>query len=181
MGGHRIDEIRKEFQAGIQDENHPFRSCALATVSIDRLARLRTVIIREVGDELNFRFFTDRRSKKILHIKENNKVSMLFYHHEKKLQIKVEGLAEISKDTALLSRIWGGLPEEARKNYTSTLAPGSSLEDPEELTYGQSSENFSMVEVQPFKIEYVNLSPTPHLRIRYTRKADQWQEEFLVP
>lgn len=47
------------------------------------MARLRTTVIRNVSKDLIFTSYTDKRSKKVSHIKENNKVSVFFYHAEK--------------------------------------------------------------------------------------------------
>ena len=83
-----------ELKGGVTDPNHPFKFGTLATLGLGNLPRLRTIRIRDFDPQnMRLTFYTDSRSKKILHIKENNKVSLLFYHPKKLLQLRLEGLA----------------------------------------------------------------------------------------
>ena len=94
------EELKEELQRGASKKGHPFRYFTLGTVGLERLPRLRTIVLRRISEDLTLTFYTDRRSKKLIHIKENNKVSLLFYHPKKLMQLKVEGLAIGSKDEA---------------------------------------------------------------------------------
>ncbi len=181
MTDHYLEELRTELALGLTEKGHPFRYCILGTVGLDRMARLRTVVIREMTGDFMLSFYTDRRSKKIVHIKENHKVSLLFFHPVKLLQLKVEGLATVSKDPQLLQPLWKNIGKTARKDYTTSRAPGSTLEHPDRLEYLSEEDYFCQVEVHPFKIEYLKLMRPNHIRIRFSRKEDTWKKEYLVP
>lgn len=176
-----LDEIKDEFRKGIEEKGHPFRYFTLATLGVDNYARLRTVVLRKVSADLMLTFFTDKRSKKIIHIKENNRVSLLFYHPEKLLQIKVEGIATIKTDQAKLTSMFNELGAGSKKSYTTEKIPGSEIDSPKELEYLKDGNYFTMVEIEPFKIEYLKLERPDHLRIRFFKKNTDWKGEYLVP
>ena len=176
-----FQELQDELHKGVSKKGHPFRYCTLATIGLESVPRLRTIVSRHVSDDFKLRFYTDKRSKKILHIKENNKVSVLFYEPKKLLQVKVEGLASIIKDESVLKKYWSGVQPKSRKDYTTTSAPGSDIANPDQIEYLDDENYFCIVEIEPFKIEYLKLKRPNHLRIRFSRSAGEWSGEFLVP
>lgn len=173
-----LKEIKEEFNEAISAQKHPFRFCTLGTVGLENIARLRTVVLRNVGADLQLTFYTDTRSKKIVHIKENKKVSLLFYHPEKLIQIRIEGLATIVKDPMILEKNWKNIGHANRKDYKTKSAPGSGISDPDLIEYLEDAHYFCMVTIEPFKIEYLKLN---HLRIRFSKEGTKWESEFLVP
>ncbi|MCW5517275.1 pyridoxamine 5'-phosphate oxidase family protein [Muriicola sp. Z0-33] len=176
-----VDDLKKELQNGALVDGHPFRYFTLGTVGLDRLARLRTVVLRKVSDDLKLTFYTDVRSKKVIHLKENNKVGLLFYHPGQLLQFKVEGLAKVFKGEASNNEVWQAIDPNARKNYATSMAPGTELEDPAQLQYLEGKSNFCVVEVTPFKIEYLKLQQPHHTRIRFSFREGKWSSDYLVP
>jgi len=181
----RTDQIfkilKEELIKGSTEKSHPFRYFTLSTVGVDLLPRQRTVVLRKVTDDLQLSFYTDLRSKKIIHIKENNKVGLLFYNSKKLLQLKIEGIATIIKGKAIEETYNNGIPEKARKDYTTTLAPGTPLEDPKVIEYLKEENHFCVVEVTPYRIEYLKLQQPEHLRVRFSMRQELWNGEFLVP
>lgn len=182
-------ELKEDLMQGAATKEHPFHYCTMGTVGLEYLARLRTLKLRKVSNDLKLTFYTDKRSKKILHIKENPKVGLLFYHPQKLLQLKIEGLATIIKDQESLSKHWKNVHPGSRKDYTTTTAPGSAIKSPDTVEFLEDENYFCMVEVNPFKIEYLKLKHPNHLRIRFSKKNDStevssvrgWKGEFLVP
>ncbi|SHJ84612.1 pyridoxamine 5'-phosphate oxidase family protein [Pseudozobellia thermophila] len=175
------EELRNELILGASQKGHPFRYCTFATVGFEHLPRLRTVVVRHVSDRLNLTFYTDRRSKKVIHIKENNKVSMLFYHPEKLLQLKIEGLASLVRDDKRLNAYLKNIEADHLKDYTTHIAPGSAIGSPDEIEYLDKNNYFCAIEMEPFKIEYLKLQRPSHLRVRFSKEDDRWNSEFLVP
>ena len=153
----------------------------MATLGVDKFARLRLVALRNVSDDLKLTFFTDKRSKKMLHIKENNRVSLLFYHHKKLIQLRIDGIARINNDQYQIQKSWEQIGTEARKDYITKEAPGSSIEDPESLEYLKEGDYFSIVEINPFRIEYLELKKNGHTKIKYSKDESGWTSEYLVP
>ncbi len=181
MAANYLEEIREELQKGYTEKDHPFRYFTLATVGLDRVARLRTVVLRKVSDNLKLTFYTDKRSKKITHIKENKGVSLLLYHPTKLLQLKIEGTATYRDDDATKEEYWGKLDSYAKKQYTTSRSPGSNLTDPNDMEYLNGENHFCLVEITPYKIEYLKLSRPHHIRVRFSKVGIQWENEYLVP
>ncbi len=175
-------EICDEIAAGTRLPDHPFRYATLATVGLEKVPRLRTIVVREFDPEqMWLTFFTDSRSKKMLHIKENNMVSLLYYHPAKLLQLRIEGIAYKEMDDSLLSDYWDGIRESSRKDYTTEERPGAEIKGPDQVDYMEGSENFAVVRIQPFRIEYLQLRRPNHIRVRFSRTGDTWSGDFLVP
>lgn len=181
MGKVYLEQLRQELQKGPTEMDHPFRYFTLATVGLDHVARLRTVVMRSVDKDLKITFYTDKRSKKITHIKENKKVSLLLFHPEKMLQIKIEGIAVYKSDDATKKEFWDSIPNSAKKDYTTTKSPGSTIDEPEQLEFLSDENHFCVVEIIPYKMEYLKLQQPNHIRVRFSRVGNQWGTEFLVP
>jgi pyridoxamine 5'-phosphate oxidase len=174
-------ELKSELENGAEDKSHPFRYFTLATMGVDQYARLRTVVLRATSSDLLLTFYTDKRSKKITHIKENKKVSLLFYNPKKLLQVRIEGVATILTDKSKLDEVWKNIQENSKKEYSIASEPGSTISNPDNLDYLDGINHFCMVQIEPFKIEYLKLRRPNHLRIRFWREIKTWEGEFLVP
>ncbi|MGB7393498.1 MAG: pyridoxamine 5'-phosphate oxidase family protein [Pricia sp.] len=176
-----FQELEEELQKGTSKKGHPFRYCTLATVGLQQSARLRTIVLRRAEKDLKLVFYTDKRSKKIVHIKENDRVSMLFYYPKKLLQLKVEGSAHIVTDSDELQKYWSGVQPSSRKDYITKSPPGSPLSNPDNVEYFEDKNYFCIVEVSPTKIEYLKLKRPNHLRVLFTKENGAWDGKFLVP
>ena len=176
-----FDEIKQELKKGASHKGHPFRYFTLATVGMERLPRLRTVVLRMVDDELKLTFYTDARSKKMMHLKENNKVGLLFFDPKKLLQIRIEGLARLVRDEETLKKYWPGVQPKARKDYTTVAPPGTLLEHPDQLEYLDEENHFCMITVEAFRMEYLKLHRPYHIRVRFSKTENLWTSEYLVP
>jgi pyridoxine/pyridoxamine 5'-phosphate oxidase len=176
-----FQEIEEELRNGVDSRAHPFHYFTLATLGVDNIARQRIVALRKVSKKLKLTFFTDKRSKKMIHIKENKRVSLLFYHPDKLLQLRVQGIASVRRSQKRMKNLWFKMGPQSKKSYTTKEAPGSTLENQTALEYLNEGNYFSVVEIEPYKIEYLKLSKPEHVRIRYSKESNSWQGEFLVP
>lgn len=178
-----LKKIYEQLEEAVEEKAHPFRLFTLGTVGLDHMARLRSVVLRKVFPDKDILFYTDRRSKKVTHIKENNMVGLLFYDPENMVQLKIEGAAKIIRDEESLKTYWGGIAEENRKDYTTATAPGSIVSHPDEVQYLQSKDMdyFCAIRVTPYKIEYLQLQPVKHIKVRYSKQEGAWVSEYLVP
>ncbi len=176
-----FDELKDALHQGADDKDHPFRYFCLATVGVENMVRQRTIVLRKVSPELELTFFTDYRSKKVMHIHENHKVSLLFYDASKLLQVRIDGLARIDKNEQEIQAYWKEIEGSRRKDYTTTSAPGSELKNPETLDYLSGDHYFCAVHVIPKRIEYLKLSSPDHIRVRFTREDGHWEGRHLVP
>ncbi|HDZ03615.1 hypothetical protein LCGC14_0127970 [marine sediment metagenome] len=176
-----FEELSSEIQKGITEKGHPFRFITMATVGNGPIARLRTVVLREVSQELVLSIYTDSRTEKIKHIKANNQISFLFYHPEKMLQLKVEGTANIVTDTSRLTATWNNVQPNSRKDYITNNSPGSFIKNPDHVEYLEEENYFTILDIMPTKIEYLKLQRPNHIRAKFTKTSENWKGEFLVP
>lgn len=174
-------EIRTSLSDGV-NSGHPYHLMVMGSVGLDRMARLRTVVLRKVTDDLSLWCYTDRRSKKVMHVIENSKISLLFYDPNTQVQLKVEGLAELIEDPEIIKTVYADFTEKMTKEYRTKKAPGSTLASPEEVDYLDEDHHLCILATHPYKIEYLRLGDPDHLRIRFTRTTSgEWEGEYLTP
>lgn len=174
-----IQLIRNELVKGCSKKGHPFRYFTFITAQ-NNIPSARTVVLRKVEPDFELVFYTDKRSKKIEHIKQNPNSSALFYHPKKLLQINLSGVAVIEKDNAFLEELWNSIPENSKKDYTTSRPPGTSIKSPDRIEYTDVN-NFCVLRIKISKIEYLQLKRPNHIRAAFEYKNGTWSGQFLVP
>ncbi|MEL6866990.1 MAG: pyridoxamine 5'-phosphate oxidase family protein [Bacteroidota bacterium] len=162
------------------DRRHPFRYFYLATMGT--FPEVRTVVKRNIDLDWNLLFFTDARSPKVEQIKANPNVSALFYHPKKKLQIRMNGHAQIIHDHEDDFDQWLQQVKQSKtlKDYTTTIAPGSAINDGFEISYGDAI-HFLPIKIEPLHLDILQLFTTQHKRSAYNKEGAIWKETTLVP
>ncbi len=176
-----FEELNNELHKGVHKKGHPFRYFTLATVGANGLARLRTVVLRQVSQDLKLTIYTDNRTKKVAHIKANSQVSLLFYHPKNLLQLKIEGTAQLVFDEERLKKYWSGVQLSSRKDYITENSPGTEIKNPDEISYLEDKNYFLMIDIVPKKIEYLKLKRPNHIRAEFVKENEDWNGTFLVP
>lgn len=176
-----FEELTTELRNCIYKKDHSFRYATLATIGKKSIARLRTVVLRHVSEDLQLTIYTDSRTKKIAHIKENNQVSLLLYHPEKLLQLKIEGTAQIVTDEKRLNTYWNIVQSNSRKEYSADISPGSEIKTPDQVEYMKENHYFAMIDILPKTIEYLKLKRPNHIRVLFEKDNSGWESTFLVP
>lgn len=172
---------KTELRRSNADRKHPFRYFYFATLG--EFPEVRTVVNRKVDLDLTLTFFTDARSPKVQQLKKNPKVSALFYHPEKKLQIRMSGLAErIDQAHGDFDRLLNEVKQTSSlKDYTTLQAPGSTVSDEAKLLFGDEV-YFLAIKVQPLKLDILQLGRDGHRRSAYAKNdLGEWKEAILVP
>lgn len=163
--------------------SHPFRFMSLATVR-QQSPDVRYVVLRSVGDRHQLVFFSDYRTEKIAHISENPNVSVLLYHPQKMVQVRIKATAAIHRNSELALYYWNSVAQEARKAYNSSISPGTPLSQPEEAHSWpevMGSDDFVVVEVVPSQLDVLQLNGLSHLRARFLREEDNWDMQWVAP
>ena len=178
---HLFQQAKAELTRSNVDKRHPFRYFTLSTFG--EYPEIRTVVKRGIETDLRILFFTDTRSPKVEQILQNPKVSALFYHPKKQLQIRVKGNAEIiSKQdpryTPLFERI---RQSKSIGDYTTRLAPGTPLPDNNIQTYYTKLIHFTPVYIIPQQLDILQLNRDEHTRAMYVYEGGDWKETPLVP
>lgn len=173
--------ILRDLRKAVKTEGHPFRYFTLATSDEKSLPRLRTVVLREVDENLNIIVYTDRRSQKISHIHHNDRVGLLFFDSNKSLQISILANVEIIRNDRILNAIWKQISRKSRKDYTKEHPPGKEIKDPSEIEYLKNDHYFSALKIIPEQIEYLRLKRPNHIRVLFKKEKNEWKGSYLVP
>lgn len=174
-----FQQAKSELFRSNADKKHPFRYCQLSTLS--EYPETRTVINRKIGLDFSVLIYTDSRTPKVQHIQTNNKVSALFYHPKKRLQIRVKGLASIigKEHPDYLTHLQQVNQSPSLRDYTTLQPPGSPLET-ENVVLGTVL-YFTAILLEPLYLDILLLRREGHLRSDYFLEDGQWIERRLVP
>ena len=169
-----------ELQRGALDPKHPFRYLTLATVGT-QFPQVRTLVLRQFSADLEFLVYTDARSSKVKELLDVPRVSLLFYHPKKQVQVRVHAHATIHVEDELARAHWKRVSDKRRSEYQSKLGPGTRIASAA-AGWESSSEhsNFSVVKFVPLSIEVLQLDREGHLRIQFDL-ASGWEGSWLVP
>ena len=165
-----------------------WRTPVLATVSAQQ-PRQRTVVLRRVDRAAGSLWLhTDLRSAKIQHLEQQPAVSLLFYDAAAETQLQVRGRAVVHTAGAVWQQLWEGSPESSLRMYLAPQPPGRHCSEPSpnlpeqfvgrlpnrgDLAAGLN--NFSAVEIQAERLEWLQLSREGHRRAEFAVGAGTLQ------
>lgn len=173
-----LDTIWSKLESALLERQSPFRIMSLATSDQAGTVSQRSVVLRALERDDSIAFYTDQRSAKLRYIDQNDQVSLLFYDSNNQVQVTCQGVAQVKNvDTADLSNF----SLRSRKDYTTTLAPGTSVGDPEDVSYDSDKVHFAKVTVVLSKIDYLKLDRERHIRASFKRIDNDWVGDYLVP
>tara|TARA_B100000963_G_scaffold188233_1_gene163796 strand:+ start:2498 stop:3082 length:585 start_codon:yes stop_codon:yes gene_type:complete len=164
---------------GIQKAKHEYHSFIFSTVSKNS-PDSRTVILRDFNEHKPAIWFhSDRRSKKILHMEKNKKVSALFYDRSRKVQLRINGTADIEEDIEHNKRIWYSMRPESKLCYMGPYAPSQKINQFEPNTLKKSAHDldkedehlglsrFCRIRIKIKKLDWLKLDYKGHQRLEF--------------
>jgi len=159
-------------------ENAPgWRLPVLATMT-EHGCEQRTVVLRFVDCVHGVLLFhTDVRSSKVDQIRRDGRVSLLFYDHDRSVQLKIRGLASIHQADEFAQSLWEAGTPASLKMYSAPLTPGAKCDSfnhnmsdsllgrlPERNETEAGRVNFCAIRVHVQSAEWLRLSQSGHLR-----------------
>jgi pyridoxamine 5'-phosphate oxidase len=155
-------------EQSVKTAKSAFHQGYIATINND-FPEQRTVILRKVdSDDKTLRFHTDIRSEKIVHLKNNNSVSWLFYDAELKLQLRIYSKAVIHFDDEIANLAWENSRLPSKMCYTTQAKSGSIIAEPEFLDVNKkyfepelmdfARNNFCIIETKAVAMDFVFLN-----------------------
>tara|TARA_R110000850_G_scaffold78784_2_gene170215 strand:+ start:1453 stop:1998 length:546 start_codon:yes stop_codon:yes gene_type:complete len=176
-----FSDLTHELRGAMTMRRHPFKYVTLSTVDEQNSPRSRTVVLREVSESLECIIFTDARSQKMSYVTTNDNACILAYHPKKLLQIRLDGKLKVVQDEKEIKRLFQKVSEKSIKDYTTSVPPGSTIDQPDQVDYVPRSEsNFVALKFVPHTIEYLRLKRPNHLRAVF-KTEDDWKGQWLVP
>lgn len=176
-----LNEIWRELEAGAKTKDHPFNTCALATLGKTQRVRQRTVNLRELTTRHTLLIYTDARSAKMEHLENNPRASVLFYNPAINLQVTISGKVKIHTDDELWQEHKMKIDGRSVNDYNTKSSPGKKIKNPMDVSR-TTDINFALLELVPETIEYLKLRTEPNrLRALFEKDAEGWEKTFLIP
>ena len=189
-----LNEIWKMLNRGVNRFNDPFHWPVLGTMGKDGCS-LRTVILRQfILPERVLVCHTDARAPKAREILNSSKVSWLFYHPKKKVQLRISGKATLHTDDQLANDQWAATQITSRLNYRATEPPGAPVDKPSSglpdflvnkiptlLESQRGHKNFMVISCRFYSIDWLILSVLGNRRARFVWDNNIATAEWLIP
>ncbi|MEP3224538.1 MAG: pyridoxamine 5'-phosphate oxidase family protein [Parasphingorhabdus sp.] len=175
----------------------PMHTLAVATISQDGGPSQRIMVLRDTNKNSRaLRFHTDSRALKTSEVAQQNLASILAYHSDAKVQLRLKGTARIETDTEDCEAAWQEASLYGKRCYLADPAPGTEVDHP---TSGldpdmegrkpdiddviPARENFAIMLIEVEHIEWLYLAHTGHRRALFSWDANQklWDKKWLVP
>ena len=181
--------VLSTLEKGATERGHDFHLLVLGTLDKDNNPQTRNVVLRKVDlFQSLLRFHTDKRSNKILDIKNNNSISLLGYDKSNKLQVRIMAKAETEDSQETLLDIWSNMYPMSRECYRVNDAPGKIGSSKDDVFFEEEGadkmngfENFTIVNCYIDSIETLFLHSSGHLRAKYQNENNQFTGQWLVP
>ena len=181
MKSTRVLEIEyNELQKAIKDGKHEYHCFYLATIN-KKAPKIRTVVLRALNKNKNtLSFHTDLRSEKVKEIESNRNVSALFYDKKRRIQIRIQGNAQLDENSNRLKKIWSSMRPESKLCYMGPFAPGEKLDqfqpnlpnhNAQNITTKNNKkgyENFCRVTIYLESLDWLQLEHSGHQRIYFS-------------
>lgn len=173
----------------------PMHTPSVASVDANNSPNQRVMVLREFEIENRvMRFHTDIRSPKVTEIKANDAISILAYHPEKRMQLKLYGHAQIYNEGDAVTEAWMQTDTMGRRVYmcepgsgskssasSSGISPELQSRRPtmEESELGRK--NFAIMMVTIDQIDWMFLSSKGNRAAQFHHHNESWSGQWLIP
>ncbi len=189
-----LENIWLMLEHGATHSDDPFHWPILGT-ALKAACSLRTVILRQVNKPDRILVcHTDARSAKVHEIKNNLQTSWLFYHPEKKVQLRVTGHTTLHTHDSFADRQWADTSSTSRLNYCASQPPGTPIDKPSSglpdfllrkiptlLETEMGRKHFMAIVLHIYSIDWLMLKLAGNRRARFDWDEDGLRATWLVP
>ena len=189
-----LEGIWKMLDRGVSNYRDPCHWPVLGTAG-PKGPELRCVILR--GFSRSDRILlchTDARAAKVREIARCSKVSWLFYHLKKKVQLRITGHATLHAEDDFADRQWAASRLASRLNYCATKPPGTPVDNPLSgwpnflfhkaptlLVTEKGRQHFAVISCRFDAIDWLVLRLSGNRRARFKWDEAGLHAEWLVP
>jgi hypothetical protein len=137
---------------------------------------------------------TDARAGKVQEISNFAKVSWLFYHPKKNVQLRISGPATLHADDQFADRQWANTKITSRLNYCASDPPGTAIEKPSSglpdflrhkvptlLESERGRKNFMVIAGRMDSMDWLILKVLGNRRARFDWDENGLKAEWLIP
>ena len=182
-----LSDIRADIISRLEDAAGNRRSPMHTPVVATSDADVRVMVLRAF-DATNWtlRFHTDARSPKLRAVRGDDRIGVLFYDREDKIQIRCQGIAGVASEGEIAEDAWRGSDSYARRCYLGeppgnpSPAPTSGLPAwlegvrPTEQQLLPARANFAVLTVQIETADWYSLAHDGHRRAVITKDGAEW-------
>jgi pyridoxamine 5'-phosphate oxidase len=180
---------------GVTDRRSPLHTLTVASVDSNGQPDARIMVLREVDKAAaRLRFHTDARSNKVALIGDGAPVTVLAYHPDNHVQLRLSGIARIDTQSTAREAAWERTSLYGRRCYLGDSGPGgSSLEptsglpadvegiEPSIPRAAPGLAHFALLWVAVARIEWLFLAHHGHRRAHFTATPQGWSGQWLIP
>ncbi len=188
------NHVWDEVATAAQEPDHPYRQLTFGTV-YEQGPDLRTVVLRAVdADTRVLQFHSDRRSRKVEALRENDRIAWHGWDEEAREQIRLYGTATVHLDDEVAADLWETQSPESLAVYVRPPAPGRSLDEPDdglrpvvesepvtEEDVASGRQYFAVIRTVIDQMEWLHLHPDGHYRARFDYSGDEVEGSWVVP
>lgn len=189
-----LNDVWIMLERGVSQYIDPFHWPVLGTAGTDG-AGPRTVILRQfISPERILVCHTDARSKKVQEISNCAKVSWLFYHRKRGVQLRISGPATLHADDQFADQQWAATKLTSRLNYCASGPPGTPIEKPSTglpdfllnkvptiLDSERGRKNFMAIAGRIDTMDWLMLSALGNRRARFDWDENELNATWLIP
>jgi pyridoxamine 5'-phosphate oxidase len=189
-----LSEVWTMLKRGVTHSNDPFHWPVLGTTGKEG-CNLRTVILRQfILPDRILVYCSDARATKAQDIGHDSTVSWLFYHPEKKVQLRISGQAKCHRDDQFADDQWAATKITSRLDYSTSHAPGTPVDKPSSglpgyllekiptlLDSERSRKNFMAISCRIDSIDWLRLGALGHRRARFDWDEKGLSATWLIP
>ncbi|MEO0815775.1 MAG: pyridoxamine 5'-phosphate oxidase family protein [Pseudomonadota bacterium] len=148
------------------DKKSPLRWPVLISAGVNEGAEGRVVVLRGFDrTRRRVEIWTDRRSGKVMELRSDPFVSLLFFERAKMIQMRAKGRAEIVTDGEGWEKAFERANHASLDDYTTTSAPGDALNEADiSRQISLAQETFTQILIEIDRIDWLHLSRDGHRR-----------------
>ena len=190
-----FEDIKRNLTRGVKDRKHSFHTPVFSNIDNEDGITSRVVVLRQFDSaNMLLNFHTDFRSPKTFSLQQNNNSLFVFYDHKLKTQLRIKTTSTINNQNNITEEMWEKTKLFSRKCYLTEKAPSSFTDFPEdgidenlrgkEPSLEESEKgykNFTVVQNQIQKIDWLCLAASGHRRLKITMVDKMPSYQWIIP
>ena len=172
-----------EFRAAADARDGPLIA-QFATVDAGGRPRVRSVVVRDVGDDGSLAFSSDARSRKNGQVRRNANAALHFWFEPQRVQFRLLGTAEVVRGGLRAEAVWADHSPSARALFAWPASGQPRAADaafvPELPNDAPRPATFELIVLRPAEVDRLDLSQTPQAR-RVWRADRAWRGRDVNP
>jgi pyridoxamine 5'-phosphate oxidase len=177
-------QVASALEQAVRTPGDPLRLFTIASNGLDGFPESRLVVLRGFDSDARIiEFHCDLRSPKVEQLRRDPRVTLLFYDHLARWQIRIWADTVIHHRDAIAEKAWRFSPTTSRGNYACPYASGDPV--PEGFTWAPPTEvaiedaavyqNFVVVHCRIESIDVYVIHPD-----RHERAVLRWNEDRVT-